>query len=117
MPETLTRAGYVVLVQGGPQPDNYSVYEVRDGEVVSRRTGRSPTAVDLVYLYRPVEELQASRPWPSAWGQRRVAAVRGGQRRDEGLGWLLDGSGGVAGGARGRSSRSAWTYIRGPLYR
>jgi predicted CoA-binding protein len=57
VPETLARAGYTVLVKGGPQPDNYSVYEVRNGEVVSRRTGRAPATVDLVYSYRPVEEL------------------------------------------------------------
>ena len=57
VPETLARAGYTVLVKGGPQPDNYSVYEVRNGEVVSRRTGRAPAAVDLVYSHRPVKEL------------------------------------------------------------
>jgi len=57
VPETLARAGYTVLVKGGPRPDNYSVYEVRNGEVVSRRTGRAPASVDLVYSYRPVEEL------------------------------------------------------------
>jgi CoA binding domain len=71
VPETLTRAGYMVLVQGGPQPDNYSVYEVRDGEVVSRRTGRAPTAVDLVYSYRPVEEL----PGIAAMAQRLGASA------------------------------------------
>jgi predicted CoA-binding protein len=57
VPETLARAGYTVLVKGGPQPDNYSIYEVRDGDVVPRRIGRAPAAVDLVYSYRPVGEL------------------------------------------------------------
>jgi predicted CoA-binding protein len=57
VPETLTRAGYTVLVKGGPEPDNYRAYEVRDGEVISRRTGEAPATVDLVYSYRPVEEL------------------------------------------------------------
>jgi uncharacterized protein len=56
VPETLTRAGYTVLVKGGPEPDNYRAYEVRDGEV-SRRTGEAPVTVDLVYSYRPVGEL------------------------------------------------------------
>jgi predicted CoA-binding protein len=80
VPETLARAGYTVLVQGGPQPDNYSVYEVRNGEVVSRRTGRAPAAVDLVYSYRPVEELpgivaMAQRLGASAvWLQSGVAS-------------------------------------------
>jgi predicted CoA-binding protein len=80
VPETLVRAGYAVVVQGGPEPDNYSAYEVRDGEVVSRRTGEAPAAVDLVYSYRPVEELpgivvMAERLGASAvWLQSGVAS-------------------------------------------
>jgi predicted CoA-binding protein len=46
VPETLARAGYTVLVKGGPEPD-----------VVPRRTGEAPAAADLVYSYRPVGEL------------------------------------------------------------
>ena len=57
VPDTLARAGYTVLVKGGPEPDNYWVYEVTGGEVVSRRTGQAPAAADLVYSHRPVAEL------------------------------------------------------------
>jgi predicted CoA-binding protein len=57
VPETLARAGYTVLVKGGPEPDSYSAYEVQGTEVVSRRTGEAPAAADLVYSYRPVGEL------------------------------------------------------------
>jgi len=57
VPETLARAGYTVLVKGGPEPDNYWAYEIRGEQVVSRRTGQAPAAADLVYSYRPVEEL------------------------------------------------------------
>jgi predicted CoA-binding protein len=57
VPETLARAGYTVVVKGGPEPGNYWAYEVRDGEVISRRTGQAPVAVDLVYSHRPVGEL------------------------------------------------------------
>jgi predicted CoA-binding protein len=57
VPDTLARAGYTVLVKGGPEPDNYWIYEVQDGEVASRRTGQAPAAADLVYSYRPVGEL------------------------------------------------------------
>ena len=57
VPETLARAGYTVLVKGGPEPDNYRAYEIQDAQVVSRRTGQAPAAADLVYSYRPVEEL------------------------------------------------------------
>jgi predicted CoA-binding protein len=98
VPETLARAGYTVLVKGGPQPDNYSIYEVRNGEVVARRTGKAPAAVDLVYSYRPVEEL----PGIVAMAQH--------------LGAGADGSGGVAGGARGRRVGRPGVY-RSPLYR
>jgi hypothetical protein len=57
VPETLTRAGFFVFVHGGPGPEDYSVYELRDGKIVSRRTGRRPDQADLVYSYRPLAEL------------------------------------------------------------
>ena len=72
VPETLTRAGYTVLVKGGPEPDNYWAYEVRDGEVVSRRTGEAPAGVDLVYSYRPVEELPGIVAMPQHLGAGAV---------------------------------------------
>jgi predicted CoA-binding protein len=57
VPETLARAGYTVLVKGGPGPADYSAWELRDGEVVTRRTGEPPGSADLVYAHRPVAEL------------------------------------------------------------
>ena len=57
VPDTLVRAGYEVVVHGGPAPDDYSTYVVDDGEVVEQRTGRPPERADLVYSYRPVDEL------------------------------------------------------------
>jgi len=72
VPETLARAGYTVMVRGGPEPDNYWAYEVRDGEVVSRRTGQAPAAVDLVYSYRPVEELPGIVTMAQRLGARAV---------------------------------------------
>jgi predicted CoA-binding protein len=57
VPETLTRAGFSVFVHGGPGPEDYSVYELKDGKIVSRRTGRRPDQADLVYFYRPLAEL------------------------------------------------------------
>ena len=56
VPETLARAGYTVVVKGGPEPDNYSAYEVQGSQVVTRRTGQPPAA-DLVYSHRPIGEL------------------------------------------------------------
>ncbi len=114
VPETLARAGYTVLVQGGPQPDNYSVYEVRDGEVVSRRTGRAPAAVDLVYSYRPIEELagiaaMAQRLGADAvWLQSGVASD--GRRPRMAAGWIRRRR-----RRRARSSsRPAWRMSRPP---
>jgi predicted CoA-binding protein len=57
VPETLSRAGYTTIVKGGPEPDNYSVYELRGGEVVARRLDRAPEQADLVYVHRPLDEL------------------------------------------------------------
>ena len=57
VPDTLARAGYEVIVHGGPSPDDYSAYLVEDGEVVVRPTGHPPARADLVYSYRPIDEL------------------------------------------------------------
>jgi hypothetical protein len=54
VPDTLARAGYEVTVKGGPEPDSYSVYELVDGEVVSRLTGRPQVRADLIYSHRPL---------------------------------------------------------------
>ena len=57
VPDTLARAGYTVLVKGGPGPDSYTACQVSGGEVVPRRTGAPPDSADLVYVHRPVAEL------------------------------------------------------------
>ncbi len=57
VPETLARAGLRVVVRGGPGPDDFSAYELIDGEIVIRRTGGPPERADLVYSYRPLSEL------------------------------------------------------------
>jgi hypothetical protein len=55
--DTLAGAGYAVFVKGGPEPDNYSVYERRDGRVEARKIGRQPAHADVVYVHRPLGEL------------------------------------------------------------
>jgi hypothetical protein len=57
VPETLARAGYAVLVKGGPESDNFSAWQLRDAEVVVAKLGRAPAHVDIVYAHRPVAEL------------------------------------------------------------
>jgi predicted CoA-binding protein len=57
VPESLVRAGFEVIVRGGPGPEDFSVYELKGDAIVGRRTGRAPENVDLVYSYRPLGEL------------------------------------------------------------
>lgn len=57
VPESLALAGFEVVVRGGPGPEDYSAYEVRNGKAVARRTGRPPERADIVYSYRPLSEL------------------------------------------------------------
>ncbi len=57
VPDTLARAGYDVVVHGGPAPDDYSTYLLDGGDVVVQRRGMPPERADLVYSYRPLEEL------------------------------------------------------------
>ena len=56
VPDTLARAGYDVVVHGGPAPEDYSVYGIENGEVVVRRSA-PPMQADVVYSYRPLDEL------------------------------------------------------------
>ncbi len=57
VPATLAAAGFAVTVKGGPGPTDYTVWEVTDGEVVTRHLGRAPEHADLVYCHRPFSEL------------------------------------------------------------
>lgn len=57
VPDTLARAGYEVVVHGGPGPEDYTAYEVAGEEVVERRVGRPPAHADVVYTFRPLDEL------------------------------------------------------------
>lgn len=57
VPELLARAGFQVIVKGGPGPQDFSVYEVKDGVVSSRHLGHPPGGADLVYSYRALSEL------------------------------------------------------------
>jgi predicted CoA-binding protein len=59
VPDTLARAGFSVIAQGGPGPEDYFSYERQGTEVVQRRVGESPPHADLVYVHRPLDELPA----------------------------------------------------------
>lgn len=72
VPRTLARAGLRVFVHGGPGPDQYTEYVGNGDDVVARHVGRAPEAADLVYSYRPVEELPGIVAQAQALGARAV---------------------------------------------
>jgi len=51
VPDTLVQAGFAVTVYGGPEPDDISVCELVDGQIIDRKTGRQPDHADLMYVY------------------------------------------------------------------
>jgi predicted CoA-binding protein len=57
VPEALTLAGFHVIVRGGPRPEDYSVYELKNREIVVRQLGRPPENAELIYSYRSFSEL------------------------------------------------------------
>jgi predicted CoA-binding protein len=57
IPDSLTRAGFAVTIYGGPDPADIVVSELVDGAVVHRQTGRRPDSADLLYVYRPLAEI------------------------------------------------------------
>jgi predicted CoA-binding protein len=57
VPESLALAGFHVVVRGGPGPEDYSVYELNNGKVVTQHLGRPPEHAELIYSYRPVSEM------------------------------------------------------------
>ena len=57
VPDSLVRAGLAVFVKGGPGPRDFAARELVHGEVVSRAVDEPPDQIDLVYAYRPLDEL------------------------------------------------------------
>jgi sugar phosphate isomerase/epimerase len=83
VPDTLAVAGYEVSVHGGPGPEDWSAYEVVDGEVVERRVGRPPAQADVVWTFRPLDELPEAVETAQAVGAR-VVWVHSGLAEDGG---------------------------------
>jgi hypothetical protein len=57
LPETLVRAGHDVFVKSGPGPTDFVAYELGDDGLIRRRPSDPPARVDLVHVYRPIDEL------------------------------------------------------------
>jgi hypothetical protein len=72
VPAALAAAGLEVTVKGGPGPTDYTVWEVTDGEVVTRPLGRALVHADLVYCHRPFTELPSIIAMAQGLGARAV---------------------------------------------
>jgi predicted CoA-binding protein len=72
VPESLVRAGYLVIARGGPGPDDFNVYEVVGEEVTVRRAGQAPARIDVVYCHRPMSELPGIVAMARTLGARAV---------------------------------------------
>jgi predicted CoA-binding protein len=57
VPDTLARAGFSVTAHGGPRPDDYFAFETDGGDVIERHIGAPPKHADIVFMYRPLDEL------------------------------------------------------------
>jgi predicted CoA-binding protein len=80
VPESFVRDGYVTYVHGGPEPTDYSVFETRDDAIVERSVDHAPERVDLVYVYRPVDELPGIVAFACGLGASEVRFAGTGNR-------------------------------------
>jgi predicted CoA-binding protein len=114
VPDTLARAGYEVVVHGGPGPDDYTAYEVDGEEVVERRVGRPPQHADVVYTFRPLGELPEVLELAQSVGARTVWLQSGqsadGSKDPEGC-WL---PAEAAAGARATVEAAGLQYVDAP---
>jgi predicted CoA-binding protein len=72
VPDSLARAGFDVTCYGGPAPDDIFRHELVGGQVVARKTGVPPEAADLLYVYRPIDELQHLLAEANEFGARTI---------------------------------------------
>ena len=75
VPAALARSGLRVFVRGGPGPDQYTEHEAAGTEIVVRQVAHAPDRADLVYSYRPVDELPDIAALARSLGARAVWAT------------------------------------------
>lgn len=57
IPDALTRAGLAVTIYGGPDEADVVVSELVGGDIVCRPVGRRPETADLLFVHRPLSEI------------------------------------------------------------
>jgi predicted CoA-binding protein len=72
VPIELARTGLTTIVHGGPEPENYTQYQRVGDEVVTSYLGRQPSEADIVYVYRPVDELAGIAAFARELGARAL---------------------------------------------
>ena len=84
VPDTLTKAGFDVIAHEGPGPEEYRRYSVGDdGEVRRTDGGPAPEHADLVFSYRPLDELPPIVEEAKRIGAKAVWLHRDGANDDE----------------------------------
>ena len=114
VPDTLARAGYDVVVHGGPAPDDYTAYDVAGDDVVRRKVGRPPEHADVVYTHRPLDELPEVVEAARSVGARAVWVQSGRDQdgaKDPAGCWM---PGEAAAGARAMVEAAGLEYIDAP---
>lgn len=114
VPEALARAGYEVVVHGGPGPEDYAAWALVDGEVVVGPAGPAPKRADIVYSYRPLAELPEIARMAVALGANAVW-IQSGLNADGGKDptgcWLSDTD---RAAARNTVETAGLAYVDGP---
>jgi catechol 2,3-dioxygenase-like lactoylglutathione lyase family enzyme/predicted CoA-binding protein len=72
VPDALARAGFEVVVRGGPGPEDFSAYVLEGDNVVVHTLGHPPDHADLVYAYRPLDELPAAVEMARGLGAKAI---------------------------------------------
>ena len=114
VPDALALAGFEVVVHGGPGPEDYFAYEVVDGAVVERRVGAPPVQADVVWTFRPLDELPEIVEVAQSLGARVVwvhsGLAAGGEKDPTGC-WL---PADAAAGARAMVEAAGLEYLDRP---
>jgi hypothetical protein len=72
VPEAFARAGYETRAHEGPGDDEYYAYAAKGGEIERTHIAKPPVHVDLVFTYRPIDELPAIVAFAKELGARAV---------------------------------------------